>query len=338
MLFSGSRRTARPGMLALSACAAIVACSGLLACGGSSTAAQTAAQTKPHQACGPAGTATLASVYESVARRIYNGELRGNEVRLDVSRVSGYPQLSRALAASNRAGVYEAVHRIVYTPHWHIVRLRVLQKGHVLADVGGPDIIAPVSGALRWHGRTVGSFVTSVQDDIGYVKLVSRFTGVPIDLYRGGSLLMGTLASAPHSVHNGRSLTSGGRSYEERVLDALAFPSGTLQAVLFVPTASRALAGRSCADVRSSAWGQVARHIASRFSPLAANYPALVDTLQGSSGGFAYVREGSRRIAGGAAPASLPQSGTVRYRGRSWSVLSWEPVPPARVYLLTPPA
>ena len=287
--------------------------------------------------CGAASTATLAGVYSEVAQRIYNGELRGNEVGIDIAHITGSRELLSALAGSNQTAIYAAVHRIVYTPHWHIVRLRVLRGGRVLADVGGPYIIAPISGPLRWHGRTVGTFVTSVQDDIGYVKLVSRFTGVPIDIYRNGSFLMGTLRPAPGAVRDGQPVTVGGKSFEAHVLHAQAFPTGTLAAVLFVPRASGAVAARSCTDVRVlDGWGNVAKHIASRFSPLAANYTALVDTLQGSSGGFAYVRAGSRRLAGGSAPASIPSSGTIRYRGRSWSVFSWEPVPPARVYLLTP--
>ena len=76
---------------------------------------------------------------------------------------------------------------IVYTPHWHIVRLRVMQGTRVLADVGGPYVIAPVTGTLEQHGRTLGRYVMSVQDDTGYVKLVSRFIGVPVELYRGRS-------------------------------------------------------------------------------------------------------------------------------------------------------
>jgi len=148
---------------------------------------------------------------------------------------------------------------------------------------------------------------------------------------------MGTLVPAPSSARDGRYVTVGGRSYLARVLDARAFPAGTLRAVLLVPRASSAVAARSCEDVRVlTGWGDVAKHIASRFSPLAANYQALVDTLQGSSGGFAYVRAGARRLAGGPAPASIPSSGVVHYRGRTWSVFSWEPVPAARVYLLTP--
>src|ERR1700726_1474853 len=157
--------------------------------------------------CGSATSATIAGVDESVARRIYVAELRGYEVRADIAHIAGSAELLAALGGSNQQAVYAAVHRIVYTPHWHIVRLRVVRNGQVLADVGGPDIIAPVSGVLRVKGRGVGSFVMSVQDDLGYTKLVSRFIGVPIDLFRAGSFVMGTLQPHPISVSNVQSLT-----------------------------------------------------------------------------------------------------------------------------------
>ena len=79
-------------------------------------------------------------------------------------------------------------------------------------------------------------------------------------------------------------------------------------------------------------------HVAARLNPLASHYQSLVDILQGTSRGLVYVRSGSRRIAGGAGPARIPRHGTVTYAGRTWSVFSWEPAPPARVYFLTPSA
>lgn len=290
-------------------------------------------------ACGARSTAAIAGVDRAVAQRIYNGELHGNEVKVDLARISRSRELLGALSSSNTAAVYAAVHKIIYTPHWHITRLRVVRGGHVLADVGGPYVIAPVSGTLRSHGRTLASFEMSVQDDVGYVKLVTRFIGVPIDLYRGGSFLMGTLEPAPSSVNNGQSLTVGKHSYRASVLDALAFPTGSLKAAIFTPSATNTIAAQSCAHVRVDAgWGGVVKHIAARFNPLAAHYGALVGTLDGSSGGLAYVRAGSELIAGGPSPARLPQGGIVHYRGRSWSVFSWAPIPPARIYLLTPAA
>ncbi len=286
--------------------------------------------------CGPASAATIAAVDATVAQGIYTAEIHSHEVSADVAHITSARSLLGALASNNEAAVHSAVHAIVYTPHWHIVRLRVVKAGHVLADVGGPDIIAPVSGPLRWRGRTVGTYVMSVQDDVGYVKLVSRFIGVPVDLYSNGSFLMGTLQPAPSKVSDGASVTVGGNAFTTRVLSARAFPDGALRIGLFVPKPTPAVASASCAAVRVAEWGNIARHVAARFKPLTAHYQDLVDVLRGTTGGFAYVRSGSTRIAGGSGPSQIPQRGTVRYRGRTWSVFSWEPSPPARVYVLIP--
>ncbi len=288
--------------------------------------------------CAAASATTIASVDMTVAQLIYEGEIHSKEVRADVAHITGSRELLNAVASANGPAAYAAVHTIVYTPRWHIVRLRVVTHGRVLADVGGPDIIAPVSGTLRLNGRVLGSFVMSVQDDLGYVKLVSRFIGVPVDLYRNGSFVMGTLQPAPPPATTGTPVIVAGRTYQAHVFDALAFPSGALRVALFVGQPTSTVAAQSCAAVRAAAWGSVAMHIAARLRPLAAHYGDLVDTLRGSTGGLAFVRAGSRTLAGGAAPARIPHSGTISYRGRSWSVFSWEPVPPARVYLLTPAA
>ena len=50
------------------------------------------------------------------------------------------------------------------------------------------------------------------------------------------------------------------------------------------------------------------------------------------------VRIGLRSIAGseGPGPPTLPLSGTVSYQGRTWSVFSFAPTPPARIFVLVP--
>jgi hypothetical protein len=289
--------------------------------------------------CGPATATAIASVDLKVARRIYTGELRGSEVSANAARVSGDSELRKALAGSDEAGVYAAVHRLVYTPHWHIVRLRVVKNGRVIADVGGPYVVAPVSGPLKWHGRTLGSYVMSVQDDAGYMKLVSHFVGVPIDLYVSAAFVMGTLQPPPPSWSDDQSATLAGHTYQTHVLSALAFPTGTLHATLFVPKPTNAMTRLSCAAVQVATWGTIAKHIAARFTPLSAHYSDFAGTLKGSSAGLVYVRVGSKQLAGGyAGPRRIPRVGTVKYRGRSWRVFSWEPSPPARIYFLTPSA
>jgi hypothetical protein len=285
--------------------------------------------------CGSRTFATVAGVEESVARRIYVAELRGYELRADLAHIAGSSELLSALQASDRAGLYAAVHNIVYTPHWHIVRLRVLQRGHVLADVGGPDVIAPVSGTLRIKGKVVASFVMSVQDDLGYTKLVSRFIGVPIALYEAGSFVMGTIGAPAAAPSDGQVLALAGRRYRTVVLEAKAFPTGALQAALFLPIPSSASSALSCESVRVAEWGSIAAHVAARFTPLSAHYKDFLHTLQGVSGGLVFVRSGQTQLAG-AGPARLPRQGAVRYQGRLWDVFSWKAQAPARIYFLTP--
>lgn len=282
--------------------------------------------------CGAATAGTLAAVQTTVAERIYGGELHGTETRQDQARVSSYAPLLAALQDGSRAQVAEAVAALVYKPHWHIVRLRVLRGDSVLGDVGGPDVLAPVSGTLRAHGRTLGRYVLSVQDDLGYLKLVTRFLADPLDLYRGSSLVMG---SGPRArAANGTTVRLGGASYLVRDIALGAFPSGPLQAVLFVPAAPRR---ESCAAVTLAAWGSVARHVEARLAPIASHYEDLASVLRTVSGGQVFVRAGSRRLVAGG-PRRLPDSGTVRWAGRRWPVYSWQPAAGVRAYFLTPAA
>ncbi|HEX3693337.1 MAG TPA: hypothetical protein VHU13_08325 [Solirubrobacteraceae bacterium] len=292
-------------------------------------------------ACGAAAAQTVAAVELHVAKRIYAGEAGGGEVAEDAAHITASRELTEAVAAGNQPAVYAAVHRIVYTPHWHIVRLRVLSRGRVLADVGGPYIIAPIAGALRQGARKVGSYVMSVQDDVGYVKLVTRFTGVPIDVYGtprpAEGFVLGTLQPAPPLPADGASVRVRGVRYLARVIKVRAFPDGPLKAVLLLPPPTQALAAQSCRAVRHATWGSVLKDVAARFSPLPSHYQDLAGTLQGATGGVVFVRDGSTQIAGlTAGPRHLPKSGPVRYRRRTWQVYSWEPYPPARIYFLAP--
>ena len=147
------------------------------------TGAAAAASAGLATACGPATQATSAAVDETVLTDIYRNELAGTEVNFDLAQITGAADLLAAVATHNQAATLKAVHRIVYHHTWHIVRLRVLDtSGRILADVGGPYVIAPVSGVLRSGGHVVGSFAMSVQDDVGVTKLETHFVGDPIGI------------------------------------------------------------------------------------------------------------------------------------------------------------
>ncbi len=304
-------------------------------------AAATASGQAVGGACGAATVATLESVDSMVATNIYRGELGGSETQIDLSHVRAAPDLLAAVAADDPTATERAVKRIVYHPFWHIVRLRVLDAtGRPLADFGGPYVIAPVSGLLRSAaGAVIGSFEMSVQDDVGFAKLENRAIGDPIGIYVDGLLATALGAPFPNREPSPGPVTLGGLHYSAQTLTYNAFPSGTLDALIALPAPAAALSGQSCAGVVVDEVGRVAERLAARFHPLAASYPNYVETVHSDTGAIVVVRIGLRAIAGseGPGPATLPSSGTVAYQGRSWSVFSFAPTPPARIYVLVAP-
>jgi hypothetical protein len=290
-------------------------------------------------ACGPATLSTLATLDASVATNIYRGELGGSETKVDIGHVTTAADLLAAVAADNRVNTISAVKRLVYHPFWHIVRLRVLDaSGKLLADFGGPYVIAPVTGVLRSGGKVVGSYVMSVQDDVGFTKLESRAVGDPIAIYVNGRRVTEIGGDFPLAQPAGASLTLDGTDYGAVSLTYNAFPTGTLVAVLAVPAPTLQAQSQSCAAVSLTESERVIKRIAARFQPLAARYENFVETVHADTAALVIVRIGLRAIAGseGPGPATLPQSGTVVYEGKTWSVFSFAPTPPARIFVLVP--
>jgi hypothetical protein len=70
------------------------------------------------------------------------------------------------------------------------------------------------------------------------------------------------------------------------------------------------------------------------------HYGGFAGTVRIYTGAEVFVRDGATLLAssGGAGPAQLPASGSTVYQGKQWLVFSVGPAPPARVYVLAPPA
>ena len=95
----------------------------------------------------------------------------------------------------------------------------------------------------------------------------------------------------------------------------------------------------SCASIKISELGHIAERIWLRFRLAGAPASAYVHSVESLIGGLAYVRMGSRQIAGSShpGPPRLPVEGTVRYRGRTYGVSSFlgsTPEGQVRVYQL----
>jgi hypothetical protein len=336
-------------VIALAACGASAqGTSSTTASPGAATAAAPPAPAKSsaEAPCGALAAQTRANAAGSVARRIYGREVSSPEVRRDEHQVEAFGPLLSALAtdgtsASSGAAVGEAVTSLVFS-HTHVVRLRVSRGGAVLADVGGPYILAPVGGGLRFQGRTVGHYLLSVQDDSGYAKLETRYIGYPLLIRQGSRRLPveGTIFSASTAIPDSGQVSFAGADYRVLSFAAQAFPSGPLQISVLVPRAASSKAG--CTAIKVSELNRIAERIWRRFMLVGAPVSAFISTMGSNVGVQSYVRAGSRQLAGSTSPGPrrLPTAGSVTYQGLAYRVASFAARvagSPVRVYQLVSP-
>jgi hypothetical protein len=184
--------------------------------------------------CGASEQDTVVHTLSRVASMIYAAE-GGAHALTQVQRVQRDSALLQAVAAHDPAATRRAVVGVLYD-HTHVVRMRVLAAdGSLLSDVGGPDVLAPVRAPLHLHGRTIGSVVLSIQDDLGYLLLTQRLAGLDVVMRRGSRLVMSTLRPAPPAVPAQGAFSYRGHDYRVFTLDAQAFPSGALRISVLIP-------------------------------------------------------------------------------------------------------
>jgi hypothetical protein len=287
----------------------------------------------------PTGAEVLANTAGSVAERIYAAEVRSSETDADKRQIENDDALLSAMQSGDRAAIHAAVHRLVYS-HTHIVRLRVSRGSELLDDEGGPYILAPIAGRLRAHGKEVGHFVFSVQDDLGYVKLVTRFIGAPLVLRTdaGNVPVQGLLSPGPPSIPDRGPVEYRGVGYQAYSFKAAAYPSGRLRVSLLLPLAA-SLATSTCDEIKAAELGLVAQRISRRFKLSASAFAPYIRLVHTMTHALVYVRSGPRELAGSTRtpPARLPSSGALRWQDVDYEVSSFSAptsAGQARVYVL----
>ncbi|HEY2142249.1 MAG TPA: hypothetical protein VGG98_09340 [Solirubrobacteraceae bacterium] len=181
--------------------------------------------------CARAPEDTLVNTLSRIATLIYAGET-GRRTLPQVRRVQRDSALLLAVAHRDPVTTRAAAARLLQQ---HIVRLRIRTPTRLLADVGGPLVLAPVRAPLRRAGRTIGSFVLSIQDDEGYRRLVHRLAGLEVLMHAGSRLVKSSLgSSAPPAPAKGF-YRYRGRVFRVFTLEASAFPSGPLRISVLIP-------------------------------------------------------------------------------------------------------
>jgi hypothetical protein len=184
-------------------------------------AVQAADQDPPATAAAGVRADTLAGV----ARRIYRQEADGAVGHAAVRRLARDRALIAAIRGGRSAALRAAALRQLFNPGKHVVRLRVLRGRRTLTDVGGRFVVSPAR--VRVHGDVIEA---SMQDVIGFVKLVHRLTGVQV-VVRGApghaesSLHGATETALPVSGH----ATIAGRPYLVRSFREVGFGGEALR-------------------------------------------------------------------------------------------------------------
>jgi hypothetical protein len=181
--------------------------------------------------CGRTDEDTLVNTLSHVATLIYEGEA-GPRTLTQIQRVQKNQALLLAVAERNPAATETAVKALL---HEHIVRLRVLAGSQLLSDVGGPFVLAPVSAPLRLHGHRIGSFVLSIQDDLGYRLLAQRLAGLDVLMNVGSQVVMSSFDPPPSEAPPSGPFHYGGRSYRVFSFTGRAFPSMPLKITVLIP-------------------------------------------------------------------------------------------------------
>jgi hypothetical protein len=113
--------------------------------------------------------------FAEVARRIYAHEHAPVVARKAIKRLETNLPLIRALESGNHRRIRALARQPVLG---HEVRVRVVHGSNVLMDAGLPNVVQAAEGELRApDGTALGTVQVSVQDLIGFVKLVDRETG-----------------------------------------------------------------------------------------------------------------------------------------------------------------
>jgi hypothetical protein len=186
--------------------------------------------------CRASASATTASATAAVGKRLYEGERTSAQTRHVLAVVAHDPRLVRAVATDDPAALRAQIIRFFRDPSLHVVRIRAVTAGGALVnDVGGPDVLAPVSAPVRAHGAVVGTVTLSVQDETGYIKLIRRFTGAQAVLRTPSGPVPGSVVTpAPQPLPGAGTVDISGGTYVISSFAATAFPANPLRISLLI--------------------------------------------------------------------------------------------------------
>jgi hypothetical protein len=189
--------------------AAALAATVLLAGGVAATASAAASR--------PSTAPTRIDQLTALAQQHYLGEVKGQRTMWTLHKLGHDRTLLRLLASPNlgpaRAYIKRQYWAVWY--HWHVSRMRITRGSHVISEQGVPFCVAASQMTLRGaHGRTLGTLAVSMQDEIGFVRLMHRLYPVEVVVRGQDGQLRTSMYSAGHvKLPSKGTVRLGGRRY-----------------------------------------------------------------------------------------------------------------------------
>jgi hypothetical protein len=152
-----------------------------------------------------------ADAFAEIARHIYDHEHAPVVGRSVVKHLDQDATLIRALQTGDRALIRAHARRTVIP---HEVRVRIVRGSQVLTDVGLPFVVQGAQADLRApDGADLGRVYVSIQDVIGFVKLISRQTGTEVVVRGQGRVATSLSAVARAPLPSSGRARLAGRTY-----------------------------------------------------------------------------------------------------------------------------
>jgi hypothetical protein len=178
----------------------------LAGCGGGSKAPP------PCRVCAAEVAQVRADAFATVAKLTYAEEVYGAPNGAAFHVISRIPGLLDGLSTGNFSLARHAMH---HQPIRHAVAVRVTRGGRTLIDVGLRFVVGGRVHALHnAQGVYLGRIEVSIQDVIGFIKLIHRLTGCEVVVAGSTGQAMSSLAAAAGAVLPARGpVTVAGREY-----------------------------------------------------------------------------------------------------------------------------
>jgi hypothetical protein len=222
------------GVLAVSLLGATIAVAGWIALF-STPAPQRALAATSHGCPTPAAAPRASKAFNAAWAR-YLTESRGMVIHADLRQIAHDSVLIGALSVGNvNSALAEANRQLIR----HVVRIRVLRGSRVLVDANSTSFDVAGSGVnLRAsNGRSLGRLQITVQDVIGFIKLVHKLNAADVVVRgAGGQVRTSLTAAATLSLPLSGCTQIGAHTYVVRPFNATSFSGEAL--TIWVLTAS----------------------------------------------------------------------------------------------------